>query len=375
MGFTVEFRKSKIAQRIIALVFTSVMVSIITVSSIFVFTQIQGTIAIRKSSVEATGMVYASAVADAVVADNSAKAYATLSSISRVPGILHVAAVDENGRQIAALGNTVVLRGAEGSTEGGLVQLLQTGAYTIAVDIVKAGRKAGQLIIVADVSDLRTELIRAIFLTALSALAASIFGIALAARLQARITKPILSLINAMSHIRQARDYTTKVAHISDDETGILVDTFNGMIAEIGEHDRQLAKLAFFDTLTGLANRENFHDNLKKTIDRCRREGRTAALFLFDLDEFKLVNDTLGHSVGDALLIAVGNILSQPCGNGMLLARLGGDEFALVAEGIGSEPDAINAMGVLAAGLLKPIQIGQHEVNVTASIGCTPHSA
>ncbi|MGE3832197.1 MAG: putative bifunctional diguanylate cyclase/phosphodiesterase [Parvibaculaceae bacterium] len=366
----VELRKSRIAQRIVALVFISVTVSILTVSSIFIFTQIRGAIDIRKSSVEATGMVYASAVADAVVADDRERAYATLSSISRVPGILHASAVDEEGRQIAALGTVVVISSEDGEEQGGLMQLLETGSYTIAVDIVKAGRKAGQLVIVADVSDLRSQLFHAIFLTLLSAVAASIIGIALATRLQARISAPILSLISAMSHIRQARDYTTKVAHTSDDETGILVDTFNGMIAEIGAHDRQLEKLAFFDTLTGLANRQKFHNHLLETIGRCKGQEVKAALFLFDLDEFKLVNDTLGHSIGDELLITVGKILVEPCGEGTLLARLGGDEFALVAEGIAKESEAIDLMGRLAAGLLKPIQIGQHEVNVTASIGC-----
>ena len=365
-----EFHKSKIARRIVVLVFISVMASIITVSSVFIFNQIRGAIDIRKSSIEATGMVYASAVADAVITNDSTRAYATLSSISRVPGLLHASAVDGNGRQIAALGTAVVIGGQDDADQGGVLHLLETGAYTIAVDIVKAGGKAGQLVIVADVSDLRSQLFHAIFLTLISAMAASFFGIALAARLQARITEPILSLIRAMTHIREARDYTTKVAHTSDDETGILVDTFNGMIAEIGEHDRQLEKLAFYDTLTGLANRQKFHDHLRETLDGCKDQGRGAALFLFDLDEFKLVNDTLGHSVGDELLVAVGRILAEPCGEGTLLARLGGDEFALVADGVSKDSEAIDLMGVLAAGLLRPIQIGQHEVHVTASIGC-----
>src|SRR4029078_10355054 len=104
--------------------------------------------------------------------------------------------------------------------------IMRSGFYSAAVDIVKSGRHAGRLVTVADVSALRSEFVRAIIMTLVSALAASIFGITLAMRLQARITKTLLSLIGAMSHIRAAGDYSTKVEHTSDDETGILVDTF-----------------------------------------------------------------------------------------------------------------------------------------------------
>jgi hypothetical protein len=198
------FRISKIGRRIIALVFVSVMVSMVAVSGIFAVTQVRSMLAMRKSAIEAAGLVYASAVADAVVARNSTETYAILRSIARVPGIAYAGAVDDGGRNVASLGNAVVL-GKTPDAADNFLTIIQSGFYAVAVDIVKSGRAAGKLVIVADVSDLHREFMRAISITLLSALAAGLFGIALAIRLQARITQPILSLIGAMSHIRAAR--------------------------------------------------------------------------------------------------------------------------------------------------------------------------
>jgi diguanylate cyclase (GGDEF)-like protein len=363
------FRISKIGRRIIALVFVSVMVSMVAVSGIFAVTQVRSMLAMRKSAIEAAGLVYASAVADAVVARNSTETYAILRSIARVPGIAYAGAVDDGGRNVASLGNAVVL-GKTPDAADNFLTIIQSGFYAVAVDIVKSGRAAGKLVIVADVSDLHREFMRAISITLLSALAAGLFGIALAIRLQARITQPILSLIGAMSHIRAARDYSTNVEHAADDETGVLVDTFNGMMAQINERDGALERLAFYDPLTDLPNRQNFHQHLVKMLENSDGSASEAALFLLDLDEFKLVNDTLGHSVGDTLLVAISDILLESYTRGMLLARLGGDEFAIVVENIAGEPQAIDAIGAIMGGLLKPIQIGPHELSVTASIGC-----
>ena len=346
---------SKIARRIIALVFVSVMVSMVAVSSIFAVTQTYNTLAMRKSGIEAAGFVYGSAVADAVVAGNSPEAYAILRSIARVPGIVYAGAVDQAGRDVASLGNAIVL-GKTPDADDNFLRIIESGFYAVAVDIVKSGHKAGKLVIVADVADLRGELVRAIFMTILSALAAGLVGIAFATRLQARITKPILSLIGAMSHIRAARDYSTKVEHRADDETGILVDTFNGMMQDIDERDGALEQLAFYDPLTDLPNRQNFHHHLGKALRNSAAGKGKAALFLLDLDEFKLVNDTLGHSAGDALLVAISDILLESYARGMMLARLGGDEFAIVVDNVADEQQAIDVIGALVAGFLNPFR-------------------
>ncbi|MDR7255684.1 diguanylate cyclase (GGDEF)-like protein/PAS domain S-box-containing protein [Nocardioides sp. BE266] len=92
----------------------------------------------------------------------------------------------------------------------------------------------------------------------------------------------------------------------------------------------RLAHLADHDVLTGLANRRRFETELQRHQDMCRRHGATGALLLLDLDNFKQVNDTLGHNAGDQLLITIAGLLRRSIRSSDLVARLGGDEFAIL---------------------------------------------
>jgi len=92
----------------------------------------------------------------------------------------------------------------------------------------------------------------------------------------------------------------------------------------------RLAHLADHDVLTGLANRRRFENDLERHLDRCRRHGPSGALLLLDLDNFKQVNDTLGHNAGDQLLITIAGLLRRSIRSTDVVARLGGDEFAVL---------------------------------------------
>jgi diguanylate cyclase (GGDEF)-like protein len=224
--------------------------------------------------------------------------------------------------------------------------------------------------IVADVSSVRSHIVHAMLLTLLCALLAGGVGVAAAVRLQRRITGPIGSLIGAMTHIREARDYSTKVEHKSDDETGALVDAFNGMMGEISYRDEALRRLAYFDPLTGLANRQEFQRHLEAVLARARQgTGSGAALALVDLDEFKSVNDAFGHSAGDGLLMDVSARFKAECLENMHLARLGGDEFGLIVQGSGSEAEAQQSLAPFLASLLRPIDVFGRPLFISASAG------
>ncbi len=92
----------------------------------------------------------------------------------------------------------------------------------------------------------------------------------------------------------------------------------------------RLAHLADHDVLTGLANRRRFENELERHLDRCRRHGPTGALLLLDLDNFKQVNDSLGHNAGDELLVTIGGLLRRSIRATDVVARVGGDEFAIM---------------------------------------------
>ena len=113
-----------------------------------------------------------------------------------------------------------------------------------------------------------------------------------------------------------------------DGETEVLVNLTD--VTERHRHAEQLAHLADHDTLTGLANRRRFTNELTQHLEYCRRYGARGAVLLLDLDHFKHVNDTLGHSAGDHLMVSVAAVIRDSVRASDLVARLGGDEFALL---------------------------------------------
>lgn len=134
--------------------------------------------------------------------------------------------------------------------------------------------------------------------------------------------------------------------------------------------EKQLLHDALHDTLTDLANRALFMDRLERSLERSKRHEKYifAVLFL-DLDRFKLVNDSLGHIIGNQLLVAIARRL-QPCVRlGDTVARLGGDEFVILLEGIESASDATRVAERILMELAQPFHLSEHEMFATASIG------
>jgi len=142
-------------------------------------------------------------------------------------------------------------------------------------------------------------------------------------------------------------------------------------ISFVKESQRKMEQLAYFDTLTGLANRTFFRMQLRKSMALAERGHYAFALFYFDLDEFKRINDTLGHDAGDQLLIEVANRLKKRLRAEDTIARLGGDEFAVLLSGIESQEHASDVANTIQKTLNIPIKLGNNEVIVSASIGIT----
>jgi diguanylate cyclase (GGDEF)-like protein len=132
---------------------------------------------------------------------------------------------------------------------------------------------------------------------------------------------------------------------------------------------RELEQLAYFDNLTGLANRTLFSRELKRVGEACQRKNHTAALILLDLDHFKEVNDTLGHQAGDQLLGIVGQRLSTVLSEGQFVARLGGDEFAILIEDNVSRQNLDTLCNRVIESLAVPAELSLGTVQTNASIG------
>jgi diguanylate cyclase (GGDEF)-like protein len=133
--------------------------------------------------------------------------------------------------------------------------------------------------------------------------------------------------------------------------------------------NHELQHQATHDALTGLPNRVLFLDRIGREIARAERDGHILAVFVVDLDRFKVINDTLGHGPGDQLLIAIARRLSSTVRTADTVARTGGDEFLLLVTGIHEPAEAAAIASKIVSELDKPISIGGAEVHTSASIG------
>ncbi len=140
-------------------------------------------------------------------------------------------------------------------------------------------------------------------------------------------------------------------------------------ISERKQHEQQLLQLGYYDSLTGLANRSLFQQRLHHAIDKAQRVQQKHALLFIDLDQFKNVNDSLGHDVGDQLLVEVGKRLSTRARKVDTVARLGGDEFAILIEDIQAPYSAAKVADELLSVMSDHIQVDDYHLMVTPSIG------
>jgi len=151
-----------------------------------------------------------------------------------------------------------------------------------------------------------------------------------------------------------------------------LLSVIEGTIIDISERKRaeeQVKHLAFHDPLTNLPNRLLFNDRLTLAVAQAHRHNQRLAVLFLDLDRFKVINDSLGHSVGDELLRQVAERIQEHVREGDTVARLGGDEFTLLVPGITAEEDAAKIARKICEAIHDPFWIDGRELFVTTSVG------
>jgi diguanylate cyclase (GGDEF)-like protein len=185
-------------------------------------------------------------------------------------------------------------------------------------------------------------------------------------RAAGKITQPLARLDDAAGRLASGEHVQVRVR--GRDELARLAASFNEMVGKIAEREQRITQLAFNDVLTGLPNRTMFQQQLDHLCRASRGNGSLFALHCLDLDQFKVINDTLGHPAGDALLVEAGQRLMHAA-RGQFVARLGGDEF-VVLQALGQDREAVDrlARDILSA-ISQPLRIEGNEIIPTTSIG------
>jgi diguanylate cyclase (GGDEF)-like protein len=218
---------------------------------------------------------------------------------------------------------------------------------------------------IARVTELMEQGLRAVVVTFGVWIATLAIGVTL---LQKRIVQPVRRLAVAANAVAEGR-LDQQVGVTSRDEIGDLQNAFNHMVDNLQVQSHTLQYQVLHDALTNLPNRVAFMEHVAGALHTARHAGSCVTMLFLDLDNFKIVNDSLGHTVGDELLKVVGQRLQTCVQPTDVVARLGGDEFAILLCGPADESDAIAIAQQIQERLSLPLTLQHIEMSVAASIG------
>ena len=248
-------KRSSIRTRLIAVVLVGIATTTLLVTVASGWREAERFAEAKRAEIEGTAFVLASAVADALAERDRMGVLKALRAIGHIPSFEHARVEDIQGKTIAELGATVTLQ------EAADLPILLRKTLETRVPVVKEGKQIGTATVLVNTSELRQRLIDGSMISLLAAALSAALGIAIAFRMQERITRPLRDLTSTMSDVRQTNDFSGLVEHTSNDETGVLIDAFNDMMAQIRRRDEGLAR---------------HRETLEETVEERTRDLKTA---------------------------------------------------------------------------------------------------
>ena len=254
-------------------------------------------------------------------------------------------------------------------------------------DIGFGGETLGRLVLSVDTLALQQQERRFTNIVTWVFIVATLLALILNWRLQRLMSKPINRLMQLVKDVDHQQKYDSRIAIKRDDDMGELFSGINSMLDTIEDHrlqlqsqndkleslvelrTEQLFHRANFDALTQLPNRHLLIDRIEHAIENAAIANERLAVMFLDLDRFKVINDSLGHSIGDQLLIAVAQKLSMIMHRTDSVCRWGGDEFVILLEHDPTVKELTDIAQRVTESLTKPIVISGHQLHVSTSIG------
>jgi diguanylate cyclase (GGDEF)-like protein len=243
----------------------------------------------------------------------------------------------------------------------------------------------GYLFIAQDTSDVQKQISAQASITLAVFVLSLLFAFALSRLMQRWLTKPLKDLVETINLVTTSKDYSQRIAPQHQDEIGKLINSFNAMLDAVKERDDQLKKHGDdledkiilktkqlhrrqnYDALTELPNRSKLLDELSHQIE-IAKDNSIAVLFL-DLDRFKVINETLGHAIGDEVLKIAAQRLDNLKGKHDIAARWGGDEFVIVIHEFGNTEDLEKMAKSVSRTLEEVMYVGERQFHVSSSVG------
>lgn len=247
--------------------------------------------------------------------------------------------------------------------------LFKGGSIYLSKKIMMNDEYLGTAVISADTNSINFQKQRYISIIGLALAGSLLLAYLLNWKLQKRFTKPISDLIGLVGYVAENKLYNKRLDNGRYDEIGNLIVGVNTMLDTIQNHERELYNRAHFDELTQLPNRHLLMERLDHAIDVAKRNNSKIALLFLDLDRFKIVNDSLGHRIGDELLLEVAAKLGNVVRKSDSISRWGGDEFVILLENIHKDQEIDTVVSKILFELAKPTVVGGHLLHVTTSIG------
>jgi diguanylate cyclase (GGDEF)-like protein len=202
-----------------------------------------------------------------------------------------------------------------------------------------------------------------------------VVGLGIAWLVSRGLVHPIRRLALAAHQVEAGNYHSAPLSGTRRDEIGELELAFARMSESVGRHDRDIRRLAYGDSLTGLPNRLAFREQLDERVNAAIAAGSRIALLFVDLDDFKRINDTLGHDAGDEVLAQfaarIRQCMMRAVGDEPEVARFGGDEFVALIAGDDVRDTAAHVAESILAELQRPLQLHGRQVFLGASVGIT----